>query len=170
MPALSLTPATDHDQDLLASMLREAAMWRDPEAGPPTEVLLADPELARYVAGWGRPGDVGVVARLGELGCGAAWARRFPADAPGYGFVDADTPELSIAVAAPHRGIGLGRALLTTLLVELRRRGTAQVSLSVEMDNPARELYTELGFVVVGEGAGDVRMLRRLGSGEPPPR
>jgi hypothetical protein len=44
-------------------MLAEAASW-EREAGEPPyplDVLLAIPEVADYVEGWGRPGDAGFI-------------------------------------------------------------------------------------------------------------
>ena len=88
------------DPAFLAEMLYEAVNWRDDgaEERPPFDELLDDPELRRYVEDWGRKGDVAIVAldRLDEP-VGAAWYRLFSRDEPGYGFVAADVPELSIA-------------------------------------------------------------------------
>lgn len=95
---------------------------------------------------FGRSGDFGVVADAGAQPLGAAWWRRFPADAPGYGFIDEATPELSVAVLAAHRGRGIGTALLRALMREARGRGIGRLSLSVEHDNPAAALYERLGF------------------------
>src|SRR3954451_1589454 len=64
------------------------------------EAAFAIPHVRRYLDDWGRPGDAGVVAiaRDGRR-LGAAWYRLFPIDDPGWGFVAADIPELSIGVA-----------------------------------------------------------------------
>lgn len=57
----------------------------------------------------------------------------------------------TIAVDPVHRGAGVGRALMTTLIDEARRRGADEVFLEVRADNPvARALYTSLGFVEIG--------------------
>src|SRR5258708_12845491 len=88
-------------------MLKPAYHWR----------LNEDPDLpvARYVNNWGRPGDAGLVAwEAGPIG--AAWYRLFPASAPGFGFVDEQTPELTIAVVPSRPGGGLGRQLMTAPL------------------------------------------------------
>jgi hypothetical protein len=77
---LHLRPATAADAGLLGDMLAVAADWRAAAAPRPTAEVLADPALVRYVAGWGRAGDVGVVAKVDGEPVGAAWARRLPAD------------------------------------------------------------------------------------------
>ena len=113
---------------------------------PPLDEALANPELARYVEGFGRPGDYGIVAEQGAEPLGAAWWRYFQASTPGYGFVDEATPEVSAAVLPGQRGRGIGTALLEALEREARNRGIDRLSLSVERENPAVALYQRLGF------------------------
>jgi ribosomal protein S18 acetylase RimI-like enzyme len=132
-------------------MLYEAACWRPEGPRPPLDEALADPALDRYVVGWGRPGDAGVIA-LGRR-CepiAAAWFRLFPRGEPGFGFVDERTPELSLAVAEAVRSRGVGTRLLVALLDRAREGGFPALSLSVEPDNPARRLYERHGFKRVG--------------------
>jgi GNAT superfamily N-acetyltransferase len=111
------------------------------------EAALALPHVRKYLDGWGRPGDAGVVA-LDEDGVrlGAAWYRRFPVEDPGYGFVSPDVPELSIGVAAAARGRGVGGRLLAALVAMARAQGYRALSLSVDRRNPARALYERHGF------------------------
>ena len=141
------------DPTFLAEMLYEAVNWRDDgaEERPPLDELLARPELRRYVENWGRIGDFAIVAldRLDEP-VGAAWFRRFDAEAPGYGFVAPDVPELSIAVYPECRGQHVGGLLLGSLVSRARADGYRAISLSVAVANPARRLYVRHGFEDVG--------------------
>jgi GNAT superfamily N-acetyltransferase len=133
--------------------------WR-PGAPPPTpEALASDPYHARYIGGWGRPGDVAVVADVDGRPVGAAWYRTFSADEPGYGFLDEGTPEISIAVEPEQRGRGVGTALLRALCRRAKRDGLEALSLSVERENPALRLYERIGFVEV-EGTADACTMR----------
>ncbi|HET9214494.1 MAG TPA: GNAT family N-acetyltransferase, partial [Gaiellaceae bacterium] len=117
----------------LEAMLLEAVCWRAAApGGPPVEEVLADPQVALYVEGWGRTGDAGVVAVDGGQPVGAAWYRLFTVDRPGLGFVDEQTPELSIGVLAGARGRGEGTELLRALLQQATAAGFRTVSLSVE--------------------------------------
>lgn len=135
------------DVPFLREMLYEAAEWRTPPAQrPPLDEVLARPRTSLYVAGWGRRGDTGLVAEAGAAPIGAAWYRFFDRSAPGYGFVDAATPELTIGVVETARGRGIGRGLIEGLLAEARRQGLGAVSLSVEEENPALRLYERCGF------------------------
>ena len=155
-------PARRGDADFLAEMLVEAASWRaDGSAGDPADVL-SRPELARYVACWLQPGDLGVVAMSEGQRVGAAWARRLAPDVPGYGFVDDDTPEVSMAVVRVWRGRGVGTRLLHALIAAARVHGVGQLSLSVEPDNAARRLYERTGFRQVGTCGGALTLLLPL--------
>jgi ribosomal protein S18 acetylase RimI-like enzyme len=142
------------DLPFLRDMLRHAyyARWG-------TE---ADVPLERYVAGWGRRGDNALVAIDQFQPVGAAWYRLFADDEPGYGFVDEETPELTIAVVPSRRGKGLGVQLLESLLEQARSEGYGQISLSVEPDNPALRLYEHHGFAGVGERGGALVMKAEL--------
>ena len=139
----------------MRSMLAHAYAWR-------VNAFEADIPLTRYVDNWGRPGDVAVIAHDTGNRVGAAWLRSFKENEPGYGFVDEQTPELSIAVVPSQRSRGLGRELMEALLDEAREAGYAQVSLSVEKDSPAVGFYERYGFAVVGEQDGGLVMLKRL--------
>jgi len=147
-----LRPVGAHDVRFLRDMLRHAYHWR----------LAEDTErpVYRYVRNWGRPGDAGVVALEGPHAYGAAWYRLFTVGEPGFGFVDEQTPELTIAVVPSRRGKGAGRELLEALLDRARADGYPAISLSTD---PAQVGYYErFGFERVGDTSHAVTMLARL--------
>jgi GNAT superfamily N-acetyltransferase len=139
----------------MRAMLTHAYHWH--VAGLETDI-----PLARYVDGWGRGGDVAVIAADGANRTGAAWFRRFPSSAPGYGFVDADTPELTIAVVPSMRRHGLGQQLLDALLEKAKSEGVAQISLSVQNGSDAVAFYERDRFEIAGERGDALTMLKRL--------
>jgi len=150
-------------------MLYEAAYWNPERPRPPKEeVSSEEPKLARYLEGWGRPGDAAVVAVDLSSGrrLGAVWYRLMTTDEPGYGFVDDDIPEVALAVVSDRRGTGVGGALLRALLDTARSRGFDALSLSVEHGNPALRLYERNGFVKLFEGEGAWTMKAVLSAGE----
>ncbi|MFT7764332.1 GNAT family N-acetyltransferase [Clavibacter tessellarius] len=157
----AIRPARADDLPFLEDLLLASMDWRD-DGAMTRERMLATPELAHYVAGWPRVGDVGVVAELAGRPVGAAWARLFADDDRGYGFVATDVPELGMALVPSARGRGLGRRMLGELVAAVRASGAPAVSLSVEDGNDrARALYASLGFVPAGrEGGSDVLLLR----------
>ena len=151
------------DEPFLWRMLATTANL--PPAKPPSVAhVQGDPGIAPYLAGWGRAGDTAVVAEVEGEPVGAAWFRLYGADRPGYGFVDAQVPEISIGVEAAWRGQGVGRALLVALVARARAEGHAALSLSVDARNaPALALYRSMGFVDTGGGkAENPTMLLRL--------
>ena len=128
-------------------MLVEAVNWNGQLMLTPAEVE-ADPALAHYISGWQRPSDFGVVAMDdADEPVGAAWARSFDVDDPGYGFVSTGIPEISMGVVPAFRGRGVGTRLLAALILEARDRNYPALSLSVEDGNRARALYERAGFV-----------------------
>ena len=131
-------------------MLHHAYYWRErnpgEEAGP----------AARYVKGWGRPGDTALIAVDDAFPVGAAWYRLFRREQPGYGFVDEETPELAIAVVPNRRGRGIGEALLDALCERARADGYHALSLSVERGNEDLvSFYEQHGFSRVADDEGD---------------
>ncbi|MGB3257934.1 MAG: GNAT family N-acetyltransferase [Ornithinimicrobium sp.] len=150
------------DADFLVQMLVVAAFWRSDRPPGSVREVLSQPQLAHYVTGWPRADDLGVIALDGEQSVGAAWVRLFPRSDPGYGFVNATTPELSMGVVRMWRGRGVGSLLLEALIAAGRDQGLKTLSLSVEPDNDARRLYERVGFRAVGEVSGSLTMLLRL--------
>lgn len=172
---VDLRAALPDDAEFLSDMLVEAINW-PPDRAWSKRQILDDARNAHYVGGWKRTTDFGVVAiggpapgwpaACGEPGSpiGAAWLRYLPADDPGYGFVDADTPELTMALYQPWRGQGIGRAVLRRLLGDAAERGISRISLSVEPGNRAQQLYESEGFVVVGTDVGGSFTMLREGA------
>ena len=146
-----LRPADQQDTRFLRDMLRHAYHWR-----------MGDPDLPvfRYVKNWGRPGDAGVIASSGPNAYGAAWYRLFPADTPGFAFVDEQTPEVTIAVVPSHRGKGTGGELLEALLERARADGFSQISLSAEPGQTG--FYEKHGFQELERKDGTVTMVASL--------
>jgi GNAT superfamily N-acetyltransferase len=147
-----LRPVELHDVRFLRDMLRHAYHWRVEES--------VERPVYRYVASWGRPGDAGVLALDGPHAYGAAWYRLFTADEPGFGFVDEQTPELTISIVPSRRGKGAGKELLEALLAQARADGYAAISLSAAKEQTA--YYERFGFETVGESENAVTMIARL--------
>ena len=147
-----LRPADQQDMRFLRDMLRHAYHWR----------IAQDPDLPvfRYVQNWGRPGDAGVIASAGPNAYGAAWYRLFPASAPGFGFVDEETPEVTIAVVPSQRGRGTGGELLEALLERARADGFPRISLSAEPGQTG--FYEKHGFREHRREDGTVTMVASL--------
>jgi GNAT superfamily N-acetyltransferase len=144
------------DVRFLRDMLHHAYYWRERKPGD------GPGPAARYVKGWGRPGDTVLIAIDDAFPVGAAWYRLFRRDSPGYGFVDEATPELAIAVVPNRRGRGIGEALLEALIDRASADGYNALSLSVERGNdPLVSFYEGHGFEIVDGGDADSVTMRR---------
>ena len=119
----------------------------------PSRDVVRRPEIARYVEGWGRVGDVGFVAhdKKNRALLGAAWLRQ-PADKS-----DAP-PELALAVKPEHRRRGIGTALLTQLV--RANPDHSKISISFVAGKPVFRLYERFGFKVVEQRPDAVVMHR----------
>ena len=154
-----IRPLTASDQDLLWDMLY-AALHTTEDA--PSRDILQRPEYARYVEGWGRAGDTGVVVSDktdGEV-LGAVWYRVPMTESQGHSHESEPPPELAFAVKPGQRKRGLGAALLTQL-VKANPHQSA-ISIRSSTNNPAVRLYERFGFKIVDELGGIVTMRRDI--------
>jgi len=143
-------------------MLVAALLWRPKRRWWPTSLLLLFPQLRIFCRGWGRPGDTGFVAEEEGRPVGIAWYRFFTENSHGEGYVDEETPELVIAVVRDARGHGVGRALMIAIHERARREGVARISLSSDVENPARRFAESFGYRELHESRDDDRMLLEL--------
>ena len=151
------------DLPFIRAMLFEAAYWRPGQARPSLDEGLARPDLAYLLAGWGRSGDTAVIATTSQGNpVGAAWYRFWREDKHSYGYVGPHIPEIGIAVHENMRAKGIGHRLLAALLAKAASQGIEAVSLSVEVDNPARLLYQAHGFEIVARLGNSWTMVAQL--------
>ena len=143
------------DVPFMRSMLTHAYNWH-------VNVFDTDVPIGRYVDGWGRSGDSALIAMDGGHRVGAGWIRLFRAAAPGYGFIDENTPELTVAVVPSRQGEGIGLQLLNGLLDRARADAYRAVSVSVEKVDPDLPHYEQAGFEHVDETAHAVTLVCRL--------
>lgn len=156
------------DAEFLREMLFEAVYWRAANPRPSIEEALARPDLAKVLEGWGRDGDLGMVATDGRgERIGAAWLRLWTRPDHLAGFVDERTPELGIGVRKEFRRHGVGTALLLAVLGRARENGVPRVSLSVEIENVARLLYERFGFHLHAVAQGVATMVVQLDDAAP---
>ena len=126
----------------LEEMLFQAIFVADKDVVLPREII-EQPDLKKYIQDFGQDGDYCLVAEQYDKLIGAIWIRFIN----GYGFVDNDTPELSMAVLKGHRGKGIGKQLLTKMIDRLRDNRLKRISLSVDKENFAHGFYKKHGFV-----------------------
>jgi RimJ/RimL family protein N-acetyltransferase len=159
---LVLRPATADDVEHVKWALFEAVSWNPERVLPPYEVTIEHPELARYHRGWGRRGDLGVIAADGDEVVGAAICRLFSDDDHGHGYVDDSTPEVTVAVAESHRRSGLGLQLVAELEGAAHAAGFERLSVSIDPGNPSQRIAERLGYHELSRDEGGIRMVRDL--------
>ena len=159
---VAIRPLAPEDVEHVKWALYEAVAWNPERVLPPFEFTIEHPELARYHRGWGRPGDLGVVAESGDAVVGVALCRPFAEDDHGHGYVDERTPELAVAVAEGQRGGGIGTRLMHELADAVREAGFSSLSLSVDAENPALRLYERLGYREISRDDDGIRMILDL--------
>lgn len=141
---LRLRALTAGDQSQLWNWLH-IALWDPPPSGLRPIDVLELPGVRIYAEDWGRTTDVGVVAQVDAVDAGACWMRLLPVGI-GLASIDADTPQLGIALLPRYQHQGYGRPLMEAALRAARQAGYSRVSLSVHPQNPARYLYESCGF------------------------
>lgn len=128
----------------------------------PDKSIIRLPELSVYIQDFGRSNDICLVAEVGGVLAGAVWTRVFSETARGFGYVDSQTPELSMSVGEYYRGQGIGTRLLIDMLNRLSMNGYESVSLSVDCQNYAIRLYQKYGFVTVETDSNSATMIKSL--------
>ena len=94
-----IRPLTQSDEQLLWEMCYQTL--NIPKASKALkEDTVNQPRFARYVRQWGHDDDRGFVSIEGgnKKPIGAAWFRLLTGDNKGFGYINDDTPELSIIV------------------------------------------------------------------------
>lgn len=126
-----------------------------------SEFWVLEIERSAQFDGWLRQGELGVVeVKPGGGPIGAVWLRLFSVDDPGYGFVAADIPELSLRVVPSWQGKGVGRTLLTEMAWRGAESDVTRISLSVEQANRAHRLYADEEFTTAESGPDSDTMIK----------
>ncbi|MEC2078761.1 GNAT family N-acetyltransferase, partial [Metabacillus fastidiosus] len=95
-----------------------------------------------------------------DIPVGAAWYRLFSYKEPGYGYINANTPEVGIAIKEEARRKGLGTKLIQLIIEEAKNNGFKALSLSVALNNTnAINLYRKFGFVEISKTENTITML-----------
>ena len=136
------------------------AIYVPPETEPPPLAIIKLPEIRQYATNFGnRDGDMGILAFENDSIIGMSWIRLIH----GYGYVDDETPELTIAIIPESRGKGVGTMMLRQLMQDASPH-YSKISLSVQLTNPAYKLYQRIGFTDYRVNDTSVTMVLKLDS------
>ena len=151
-----------NEYPFLQTMLYEALFVAPGQAKFPKSIL-ENPNIIKYVENWNQQeGDLAIVGVKNNELIGAIWGRKFKKSKKGYGFVDENIPEISMAVKQDYRKQGTGTALIHQLENEFSRIGVCQLSLSVHKLNPAKKLYERCGYTIYEEQEDAVTMIKQI--------
>ena len=147
----------ENEYPILADFLYEAIFIPEGMEKPPKSII-EQPELQLYIADFGKEDDWCLVAETEEKVVGAVWVRIMN----DYGHVDDETPSFSISLYEEYRNLGIGTALMGTMLQFLKEKGYKQASLSVQKENYAVGMYWKAGFEVIDENDEEYIMVCKL--------
>lgn len=112
-----------------------------------TDVVYED-QYHKYIKDFGREGDFALACDDDGRVSGIVWTRLFKEEDESFGFVDEETPELTLSVLAGYNEQAIGKELLELLFNELKIRGYEKVSVSIAEDNDIFDVYELVGFKV----------------------
>ena len=150
--------ANTKDIHILKSMLYHAIYVPDGKHPVPTKIVN-QPDLRIYFENWGQKDDMGWIAFDKGTPIGVAWIRIFQGPMKGYGYIDEEIPELSIALLPKYRGRGIGSKLIDRILDDAKEKHSA-ISLSVTRENPALRLYQRKGVTEFEISGSSITMIR----------
>jgi len=154
----TISRMTQDEYGLLEDFLYEAIFIPKGVQAPPREII-SRPELQVYIAGFGsKKSDIAFAAHCGGKIVGAVWVRIMD----DYGHIDEQTPSFAISLYKQYRGMGIGTALMRTMLEELKKQGYKQASLAVQKENYAVKMYKNAGFCICDENEEEYIMVCRL--------
>ena len=76
----------------------------------------------------------------------------------GFGHLNDNIPELAMSIYPQYRNKGIGTSLLKNFLTFLRQKNYTQISLSVQKNNYAVNMYKKLGFKIVSQNQSEYIM------------
>ena len=130
------------ERDVLEIFLYHAIYIPEGITPPPFEIIN-QPELQVYIKGFGeQDGDICLVAEFDSKIVGAVWVRIMN----DYGHISDDMHSLAISLLPEYRGKGIGTALMQSMQEIVSKQGYKGISLSVQKQNYATNMYRKLGF------------------------
>ena len=131
-----------------------------PEGFPmPPRSITENEDLQVYIRDFGKkPDDRCLVAQVDGKVVGAVWTRIMD----DYGHIDSQTPSLAISLYREYRNRGIGTQPLRRMLEKLKADGYKCVSLSVQKENYALQLYRKAGFIPVSDHGDEFLMVCRF--------
>lgn len=147
----------DAEIPLLDDFLYEAIyIPRDFVGTVPRDIIYKDENVYSFIKDFGKfKDDYAFVAEMNGKIVGAVWSRTNE----GYGNINSSTPHLAISLYKEYRSQGIGTAMMQRVLQFLKDKGYLQVSLGVNKENYAVNMYEKVGFKIIDDGADNTEWL-----------
>lgn len=126
---------------------------------PLDKSIIYNKEIYNYIEGVGKADDIVLGCEYNNKIVALSWSRILNGEVKGYGNIDDETPEIAISVLKRYRNKGIGTSLLKEHLKVLKNNNYKRVSLSVNKENYALDLYKKLGFDIIKENNEDYIMV-----------
>jgi ribosomal protein S18 acetylase RimI-like enzyme len=150
------------ETDLIKEMLF-LAVFIPPGHPSVSRDILELPQLKNYYDNWGcSDHDKAIALTKDDRIIGLVWGRLLKGEVKGFGFLNEQTPEISIAIQPAYRNQGWGSQLLAAISKAYLALGIKALSLSVDKRNPAVGLYRRQGFITMKENRDDFIMRKSL--------
>lgn len=121
--------------------------------------IINKPELQVYIINFGKQkDDYCFCAEVDNKVVGAVWVRNIN----GYGSIDNVTVGFAVPVFDEYQNMGIGTALMKTMLEHLKELNYPKASLAVQKENYAVGMYQKVGFEIVDENEQEYIMIHRL--------
>ena len=134
------------------------AIYIPKDSKPIDKNIIYNKEIYNYIEGLGKTDDIVFGCEYNNKIVALSWSRILSGDIKGYGNIDNNTPEIAVSVLKGYRNKGIGTALLKEHLKVLKKN-YKRVSLSVNKENYAVDLYKKLGFDIIKENDEDYIMV-----------
>ena len=158
MTSVAVREIREDELYIMPDLLYEA-IYRPEGVDPYPRDIISLPAIEVYIQGFGKsPGDHCLLAEIDGKIAGGVWTRLLAGQTKTYAYVEADAPELGIAVFGEYRNRGVGFRLMNVMIEFLREKRYKKLCLSVDKTNYAVGMYRKLGFKIAGENKIDYVM------------
>ena len=149
-----IRPIKNNEIPLLTDFLYETIFLTNNDPILP-RTIIQEPILWRYINNFGKEKDDHCfIAQVDNYIVGAVWIRCMQ----GFGHLTDNIPELAMSIYPQYRNKGIGTSLLKDFLKFLRSKNYNQISLSVQKNNYAVNMYKKLGFKVISQNKSEYIM------------
>lgn len=148
------------DEYLLLDEFLYQAIYQPDKTNLVPKSIINKPELQVYIKDFGKQkDDYCFCAEVDNRVVGAVWVRNIN----GYGSFDDVTIELAVSVFDEYQNMGVGTALVKKMLEHLKELNYTKISLAVQKENYAVQMYRKVGFEIACQNEQEYIMIHRLG-------